>query len=217
MGRLRGYPLRSSGEVIEIINRRGRARPKRIVVRGRMRSRRIVVWVSAILLLGLVVVFGLFLGASLRRQSNLLREETGKVQTVLDENAKRQRDIQRMEKDLSFLPMFELFRMARADAEMYRQMLVTLFRLNSAQVRRTDRVLRELRPLYYEILKYEDRVENGDVDEALFNGLKTLMQTAFAETMARICGQPLAACRKWVEPFLEPSAPPRLSTHYHTS
>jgi len=209
---LRGYPLRSSGEVIDIINRRGRAHPQRIVVRGRMRSRRIVVWVAVVLLLGLTAVFGLFVGASLKQNSSAVQDESRKPQTALDENAEHQQNIQRMKKDPSFLRMFELFHIARADAEMYRQVLAALFKLNPEEVRRTGGVLRELRPLYHKILEYEDRVESGDVDEALFNGLKALMQTALAQTMARICGQPLTACRKWVEPFVKPPAPPRQSS-----
>lgn len=190
------YSLRPGRKVLEIINRRGRVRPKRIVV-----------WVSVILLLGLTAVLGFFIGASLQQQSSPLQEKSGKLQTAPVENAKRQLDIQRIEKDPSFLPMFELFRIARADAKMYRQVLAILFKLNSAQVRRAGGVILELGPLYDEILKYEDRIESGNVDEALFVGLKALMQTAFTETIARICGEPLAACREWLKAFIEPLAP----------
>ena len=199
------YHLRSDGAVIDIINRRGRTRSRH---RG-SRHKRIIVWVSAILILGLVVVFGFSLGASLRRQSSSLQEKNDGLRMVLDENAKRQMGIQQMERDPSFLTLFRLSRGFLEDTEMYREILVGLFKLNSEEASRARSTLKELRPLYAEIMKYQDRVETGDLDEALFNGLKALMQTAFSETMARICGKPLTACRKWVEPFVEGPALPR--------
>jgi len=204
------HSLRSNGEVIGIINRRGRTRPKRIIVHGRMHSRRIVVWITAILLLGLIAVLGVSLGASLRQQSSLPQEKSSELQAVLEEDAKRPADIQRIEQDPSFLPLFEFFRGALADAEMYREALVVLFKLNQEEVSRAYVVLQELRPLYAEIVKYQDRIETGDLDESLFDGLKALMRTAFTETMARICGQPQAACYRWGKLFIAPS--PRQSS-----
>lgn len=201
-----------SGEVIDIINRRGRAHPKRIVG-GRMRSRRIVVWVSVILLGLIAILVSISIGASLRQKTHSLHEEkSGNLQTVLDENAERQQDTQRMEQDPSFLPLFEFFRAAVADSEMYRETLEVLFRLNREEVSRAYVVLQELHPLYAEIVKYQGRVETGDLDEPLFDGLKALMQTTFTTTMARICGQPSTACYKWGKFFVTPPAPQKQSS-----
>jgi len=202
------YHLRSNGAVIDIINRRRRTRSRR----GGPRHKRIIVWVSVILLLGLIAMLSVSFGASLRQKSHALKSESDRLEAVYEAGVERQQGIQRIEQDPSFLPMFKFFRGVLEDAEMYREVLAVLFKLDPREATRARVVLRELHPLYAEIVKYQDRVGTGDVNEALFDSLKALMQTAFSETVARICSKPLTACRKWIEPFIEGPSLPRQSS-----